>query len=399
MKRIDQMHRIIQTVKRIIDETDKVLLLLCMAASVFGILAVTSTTHIEAEEGAVLSRSALTMILAVALGVVVAVGVSFLDCNIIFKLFPLIGAVCLLLMFATLIFGVGPLERPDAKTWLTLGSTGLYFQPSELLKIGFIITFGMHIELVQDRLTQFRHLVFLCVHAVVPVGLVVLSGDMGSALVFVLIFIVMIFAAGVQMRYFLIGGAAICVAAPFAWYFVLDDIQKNRVLGLFYPELYEDVLYQQNVGMSAMKNGGLFGTGFLNGDYTHSDIVPEMENDMIYTAIAEEFGVIGGILVLVILAGIAGRLVRNASHTNNNAASYMCYGMAAMIAGQTVINIGMCLKLLPVIGITLPFLSAGGSSNLCIYLGVGLMLSIYRFNKDHEITNFRYSSIATKYVN
>ncbi len=393
------MQRIIQTLKRIIDETDKVLLLLCIIASTFGVLAVTSATHLEAEEGAVFSRSAITMLAAIAVGIVIAVGVSFLDCNIIFKLFPLIGGVCLLLMFATLIFGVGPLERPDAKTWLTFGSSGLYFQPSELLKIGFIITFAMHIELVQDRLAQFKHLVFLCVHAMVPVGLVVLSGDMGSALVFIIIFIVMIFAAGVPMRYFLIGCGAICLAAPFAWYFVLDDIQKNRVLGLFYPDLYEDVLYQQNVGMSAMQNGGVFGTGFLNGDYTQSDIVPEMENDMIYTAIAEEFGLIGCLVVLAVLAGIAGRLVRNASHTNNNAASYMCYGMAAMIAGQSIINIGMCLKLLPVIGITLPFLSAGGSSNLCIYLGIGLMLSIYRFNKDHEITNFRYSHISTGYLN
>lgn len=393
------MQRIIQTLKRVIDETDKVLLFLCIAASAFGVLGVTSATHIEAEDGQVFSRSALTMLLAVVAGIVIAVGVSFLDCNIIFKLFPLIGGVCLLLMFATLIFGVGPLERPDAKTWLTIGSSGLYFQPSELLKIGFIITFAMHIELVQDRLTQFKHLVFLCVHAIVPVGLVVLSGDMGSALVFIIIFIVMIFTAGVQMRYFLIGLGGICVAAPFAWYFVLDDIQKNRVLGLFYPDLYEDVLYQQNVGMSAMRNGGIFGKGFLNGDYTNSDIVPEMENDMIYTAIAEEFGLIGCLLVLAILAGISARLVRNAAHTNNNAAAYMCYGMAAMVAGQAIINIGMCLKLLPVIGITLPFLSAGGSSNLCIYLGVGLMLSIYRFNKDHEITNFRYSHIATNYVN
>ena len=158
-------------------------------------------------------------------------------------MFPVIGAVCVLLLVLTLFIGVGPAERPDAKTWLKLGSTGLFFQPSELMKVGFIITLSMHIELIGDRLTQFRHILFLGIHAAIPIGLVVLSGDMGSALVFLLIFIAIAFCAGVQLRYFAVGAAAVCAAAPAVWYFLFDSTQKERFLGLIYPELYSDIMY------------------------------------------------------------------------------------------------------------------------------------------------------------
>ncbi len=393
------MQRILNTLKIAYRETDKVLLLLSIAASALGVLMVASVTLAFKEEGSMLSRDASTMLLAVVLGLFCAVVISFIDYNLIFKLVPLIGGVCLLLMFATLIFGVGPESRPDAKTWLMLGSSGLYFQPSELLKIGFIITFGIHIELVQDRLSQFKHILFLGIHALIPIGLVAVSGDMGSALVFVVIFIVMMFFAGVGIRYFLIGIAAVCALLPFAWKYVFDDIQRNRFLGLFYPDLYEDIMYQQQVGMAAMKNGGLTGQGLFNGAYTQAGVVPESRNDMIFSAFGEELGFIGCFIVLAILVGITVRLIQNGKKSRNNAAALMCYGMAAMIAGQTVINIGMCLMLLPVIGITLPFYSAGGSSNLCLYIGIGLMLSIYRFDKEQEIINFRYSHLTTPFGN
>ena len=148
-----------------------------------------------------------------------------------------------------------------------------------------------------------------------------------------------------------------------------------------------------------MKNGGLTGQGLFNGSYTQAGVVPESRNDMIFSAFGEELGFIGCFVVLAILVGITVRLIQNGRKSRNNAAALMCYGMAAMIAGQTVINIGMCLMLLPVIGITLPYYSAGGSSNLCLYIGIGLMLSIYRFDKEQEITNFRYSHLTTPFGN
>ncbi len=388
------MSKIIKRLKTIIKETDLFLLLLCIATSVFGIIMVHSATILSIEEGNIISRDTRTMLLAVAVGVIMAIGISFIDYHIITKMFPVIGVVCIALMILTLLFGVGPEERPDAKTWIVLGSTGLYFQPSELVKIGFIITFGMHIEYVRDKLKDLFHLILLCIHALIPVSLVIISGDLGSALVFIVIFIVMIFCAGVQLRYFAIGFAAICAATPAIWYFFFSETQKERFLGLIYPDRYPDVMYQQHRGIEAIASGGLSGNGLFNGVYTQNEIVPESENDMIFTCIGEELGLIGCILALMMLLVIMIRIVYVGRHSKSDATSLMCYGMAAMIASQVIINIGMCLVIFPVIGITLPFFSAGGSSNLCIYIGIGLILSIYRFDKEKEVTNYRLHNIA-----
>lgn len=389
------MSKFFNTIKTVLRETDFLLLFLCLAASGYGILMVYSATLAEKDPEALISRDARTMILAVAVGAIGALLISFFDYNFITKMFPAIGAVCLALLVLTLFVGVGPAERPDAKTWLKIGSTGLFFQPSELMKIGFIITLSMHIELIGDRLTSFGHILLLGIHALVPIGLVVLSGDMGSALIFMFIFIAVAFCAGIQLRYFIVGGAAVCAAMPAVWYFVFDATQKERILGLFYPELYSDIMYQQEQGIKALKNGGLTGQGLFHGTLTQqANAIPEAENDMIFTATGEELGFIGCVLAIAVLLAIALKIISVGRHSRYGATSLLCYGMAAMIMSQMIINIGMCLKLLPVIGITLPFFSAGGSSNLCIYIGIGLVMSIYRFDKEKEVTNVRIRPIS-----
>ena len=388
------MSKFINTIKTVLRETDFLLFFLCLAASGYGILMVYSATLAEKSPDALISRDARTMLLAVAVGAVGALIISFIDYNFISKMFPLIGAVCIALLLLTLFIGVGPEERPDAKTWLKLGSTGLFFQPSELMKIGFIITLSMHIELIGDRLTKFTHILLLGLHAAIPIGLVVLSGDMGSALIFMLIFIVIAFCAGVQLRYFVIGGAAVCAAAPAIWYFLFDSTQKERFLGLIYPDRYSDIMYQQEQGLKALRNGGLTGEGLFHGTLTQQpNAIPEAENDMIFTATGEELGFIGCVLALALLLAISIKIISVGRHSNFGATSLMCYGTAAMIMSQVIINVGMCLKVLPVIGITLPFFSAGGSSNLCIYIGIGLIMSIYRFDRERDVTNVRIRPI------
>lgn len=386
------MSKIIKLIKSAIHDTDIFLLFMCLAASAYGILMVHSATMGSMGEGDIISRDARTMIFGVGLGAVMAVVISFIDYRLITKMFPLIGAVCIGLMILTLLFGVGPAERPDAKTWIVLGSTGLYFQPSELVKIGFIITFGMHIEYVRDKIKSLFHIALLCVHGLIPIGLVIVSGDLGSALVFMVIFIIMMFCAGVSLRYFVIGIAGICASIPAIWYIFFSETQKERFLGLIYPERYPDVMYQQTRGIEAIAAGGLTGQGLFNGTYTQNETVPESENDMIFTCIGEELGLIGCILALAVLTIIMIRIVQTGNKSKSDATSLMCYGMAAMIAAQVIINIGMCLVIFPVIGITLPFFSAGGSSNLCIYIGIGLIMSIYHFDKEKDVTDYRLNN-------
>ena len=388
------MDKIITQIKSFIKETDKILLFLCITVSALGVILVSSATG-SGEE--LFSRDAKVMMLAVSAGIIASLIISVIDYNFIVRLWPIIAGVCLLLMFLLFIpgVGVGPAERPDAKTWIVLGNTGLFFQPSELVKLGFIITFTVHVDYVRDSINSLKNVLFLCIHGAIPVLLVLVSGDMGSALIFIMIFAVMIFSAGMDLKYFGIGALLIAAAVPVAWKYVLSSIQKDRIYAIINPDEYPDIIYQQQQGLNAIKSGGIFGKGMFNS--TYKNIVPEIENDMIFSLIGEELGLVGCILTLILFIAIVIKIIRIGKKSKDNTVSLLCSGVAAMMASQVIVNIGMCLQLLPVIGITLPFLSAGGSSNLCIYLSVGLILSLHRHTQEREIINFRIKNISTAF--
>ena len=386
------MRKFFKIIKNFIKETDKILLLLCMLASAFGCVSVLSATMWTVVEGDRFSRDFIVMCAACISGVIISIIISLIDYEFIMKMAPFIWLFCIGIMLLLFAVGVGPIERPDAKTWLKIGS--VFFQPSELVKIGFIITFGVHLEKLKANINHPLSILQLGIHALTPIVLVMKSGDMGSALVFMIITVAMLFVAGLHWGYFLGGGLLVVAALPLAWVFVLDNIQKERFLALAYPELYPDIIYQQERGMAALGGGGITGQGLFNGSLTQTpDAIPEAENDMIFTVIGEELGLVGTVLVLLLLTFIVIRIVRTGRHDKIGNTKVMCYGVAAMIAGQVIINVGMCLMLLPVIGITLPFFSAGGSSNLCIYFSIGLILSFYRYNQQRELIHVSQQNI------
>lgn len=363
-------------IKKAVKETDKLFLLLCLVLSAVGTVMVASASH-RTSDGALLSRDAKVMVLALAMGLVACMVISFVDYDIIIKLWPIIAAGSLFLMLLLIPFGVTPSGREDARSWLKITGT-LYLQPSEILKIGFIITFSKHLSVLKNDLSSVKNVFFLCVHAMIPIALVVYTGDMGSALIFMMMFVGMMFIGGVHWIYFPLGIVAVGAALPVVWYKVFDNIQRDRILALIDPQSYPNEIYQQQQASNAIREGGFFGTGLFNGPYTQSGSVPESSNDMIFSVICEETGLIGAFVLLLLFALLAIRIIYVAKRSNNYAASMLCYGVMFMIISQVVINIGMCLKLLPVIGITLPFISAGGSSVVSLYLAVGLVLSVYR---------------------
>ncbi len=389
------MKKLFPYLKRFIDETDKFLLALITAASVFGVMMVYSTTRCSLEDGQIISRDARVMIIAAVLGLIITMIISAIDYELIMKMWPIIAGACVLLMLITLVFGVAPESRPDAKSWLKFGN--VFFQSSELVKIGYVISFSMHLELLRDTINKPKSIILLGIHALVPIGLVILTGDMGSALVFMLMTVAMLYFAGLHIGYFLCGGALVVAASPLIWMYGLSDFQKNRFLALLKPDEFPAESYQQLKGLNALGSGGFFGQGIFKGAYTQNGIVPESENDMIFTAIGEETGFFGCLVALALLFLICYKMVQIGKNSRDFSSQIACYGIAAMIAAQVVINVGVCLMLLPVIGITLPFFSAGGSSTLCLYVGVGLVFSIYRFNLSRKAVNFRVSRISTPF--
>ncbi len=394
------MGKIIYWIKDFVKGTDKILLGLCMILSAIGTVMVYSATRVNLTENQVISRDAKTMFLAVVMGICVSLVISYFDYEAVARLWPIIAIICLGLMLSLFVIGSSPEGRDDAISWIKLGS--FYFQPSELLKIGFIITFSVHLENVGSEINKLKNVILLAIHAMIAIGLVVLTGDMGSALVFMFITIGMLFMAGLQLRYFLFGIGAVALLAPIAWFEVLSDFQKQRFMAIYAPKslteaTYNEVIFQQERGMNAVSSGGIFGTGLFNGTYTQNGLVPESENDMIFTVVGEELGFIGCIVVLGLLLAIAIKILVVGKKAISVTGKLICCAVAVMIITQVVVNVGMVLKLLPVVGITLPFMSAGGSSNLCIYIAIGMALSVYRSSQFREPVEFKYGKLFTPF--
>jgi rod shape determining protein RodA len=340
------------------------------------------------------------MLIAIILGVFCALIISLIDYEAMTRLWPLIAIVCLGLMISLFFIGDAPEGRSDAISWIKLGS--FYFQPSELLKIGFMITFAVHLDSVKHDINKLKNVIFLAVHAFIAIALVILTGDLGSALVFMVMTVGMLFAAGLYLRYFLFGAGAVVLVAPILWFEFFSDFQKQRFLAIYSPSslteaTYDEVIFQQQQGVNAIGSGKLFGQGLFDGTYTQNGLVPESRNDMIFTVVGEELGLVGAVAVLLLLLFVVIRILYVGHKAVTFTGKLICTAVSVMIAAHIVINIGMCLMVLPVIGITLPFMSAGGSSNLCIYLAIGVVLSIFRSSRSSDPVDFKYGKLYTPF--
>ncbi|HRT82812.1 MAG TPA: FtsW/RodA/SpoVE family cell cycle protein, partial [Oscillospiraceae bacterium] len=207
----------------------------------------------------------------------------------------------------------------------------------------------------------------------------------------------------VKLRYFFLGGAFASAAVPVLLIKFFSQFQKDRFLAVYYPQgltesAYKTIIYQQQQSVNAIGAGRLFGSGLFKGVFTQNNLIPVDESDMIFAVIGEELGFIGAVFFLSMLALIIVKAVFNARRANTYSGKLICYGMALMIGMQTIINIGVSLKLLPCIGITLPFYSAGVSANLCVYIGIGIIMSIHRSSVITKPVNFRLSHISTPFA-
>ncbi len=369
---------------------DHISLLTSAICSVFGFFLVYSSVYASLNKETLLTSSIKVMLVSVlsaVVGIILALTLSMINYEAISKLWPFIAAACVILMIITYFFGTGPEDRPDARSWLDFKIFTI--QTSEFLKVGFIISFSYHLDLVKDRINRIKAIVPLVIHGLIPIALVVLTGDAGSALIFLLMLIGMLFFAKINIGYFVAGICSIIVAFIGAWRLgIINGLQRSRIEALFYPEEYADVMYQQTNGKIALGSGGLFGQGFLQGKMTQGGAVPVNESDMILTVAGEEFGYIGAMAVILLLTVLIIRIAAIGLKARDNVGYLMCMGISVMLFAQVVVNIGMELSLLPCIGITLPLFSSGGSSSLSIYLALGIVMSVYRYSKAQKVSLF-----------
>lgn len=263
------------------------------------------------------------------------------------------------------------------KSWLTIikiGSRSFQIQPSEFVKIAFIISFSKHLSMVKDSINKIKTLIPLAIHAGAIVGLILLSGDLGVALVYVGIIAIMLAFAGLSKWYFIGAIGAVCLIFPFLWPF-LSPYQQNRILIGFQPELDPQGFgFQPLLSLKAISAGGFFGRGMNSGGYY--EVLPASHTDFIFATYCEMFGFLGALVFLFALVCLIVRIINIARSCRNEFGSLICIGIAGMFIVQSVMNIGMCLAMLPVIGITLPFMSYGGSSMLALYLAMGILHAV-----------------------
>ena len=391
----------VKAIKQYFKATDKTYLLLCAVCSVCSELVLTSIGKYQLggfEQDAASGitglggyRQAAMQAVASLMGLVFAVIISCIDYHDLIKLWPFHASLTWGLVLPTLVlhnFKMGPITigydagGTDNYSWYKLGSITL--QPTELAKISFILTFAMHLDHVRDRINEPSELIKLLMHMLVPVAIIHVQGDDGTAIVFLCIACCMLFCAGLAWQYIAAAGAAVLTAAAVIVGFFRDKVFKSyqfaRIMAVIYPDdpAYARYTYQQNKGVTSIGAGQIVGRGLFGEDH---NFVPNAWNDFVFSYLAEAVGFVGCVVVLTILFAVIIKTLATGIRSEDRTGSYICVGIFGAMFFQSVINLGMNLQVLPVIGVTLPFFSAGGSSVLMLYLCVGLVLSVYMHNK------------------
>ena len=319
----------------------------------------------------------IVQLISLGLGLVGCLVVSAIDYHKLAKFWFLYAPVALGLVALTFTsLGYGR-EGADDRNWIDFGFVQI--QPSEILKLVFLLTFAYHISKVGTKLNQPFQLFLLLLHAGVPMGIVAVQGDYGTAIIFAAMTVFMLFAAGLSLWYLLGGAALMPLAIWFVWTYVFGDIHRGRINVLFHPGTDPLGLeYQQFLGLKAIRAGKLFGVGLHGTEYV---TVPEMHNDFIFAFIGEAFGFVGAVVTIVLLAVICLRVFRDGKAAKDAMGRTICMGVFAILFTHDLMNLGMVLKVMPVIGIPLPFFSAGGTAMLSMYLCIGLVISAYTHNQ------------------
>ncbi|MEG2174166.1 MAG: FtsW/RodA/SpoVE family cell cycle protein [Oscillospiraceae bacterium] len=368
------MNQIGQYFSKLYRRTDRLLLVLCLTCSVLSIALLWGIYLCDY----IKLRVVVMQMVAVFMGFGAAMIISLIDYRSLANLWKFYMPLTAVLVMLTYFFGIQRYSYVDDKAWLQIPLIGLQFQPSELLKIAFVLAFALHLEKVKESINDPRTLLLLCIHGAIPTGMVMLQGDHGTAMVFVSVFVCMLFVAGLNLRYVAVALAATVAVSPLIWFFILDDNKRERILAVWGAA--NDPLnagYQQEKGIVAIGSGQLWGKGIFSGDH---QFTPEMHNDFIFSFAGEALGFMGCCAIIALLALLCLNFLLNARRATDPLGRLICVGVFGMIAFQVVWSIGMCLSLLPVAGLTLPLLSAGGTSVVTTWLAVGLVMSVHRFS-------------------
>lgn len=351
---------------------DFVLMGVSLLLTLFGVLMIRSATQ-GAIDPELINRVPDQIRFAI-IGFMVLFGLAALDYRLLGSVHLYLYGLMVLLLILVKLFGVE--GDGGAQSWLNVG---IRIQPSEIAKVLIIITLGNLLAQNYHRQADLRTVIMSLIHIGIPTVLIFIQPDLGMTIVFAVMWFVLMFAAGLRLKHVAIATAVLLISLPFTVPTIwekMEPYQRLRITSFISPESDPDAFYNINQARISIGNGGLYGRGYGQGPQNAGRFLRVRHTDFIFSVIAEEFGFIGGIAVTALLSIITLRILRAARLAADPLGSLICYGVATFIFFQTFVSIGMNLSLMPVTGLTLPFISSGGTSLLSTLAGVGLVESV-----------------------
>ena len=372
-------------IKEFFQRADIFLLVMCILCSIFGITMIEKAVTGMYEGGwnmSVPAKYLAVQIGSMILGIIAFVLFTVIDVDLVARQWKLLMLVDLLLLVALVLFGED--DGTGNSAWIRFAGIGV--QPSEIIKVIYIIVAARQMTYLKEYkdINSFFSVVQMAAHFMLVFGsIVVVSSDLGSASIILGIFIVMFFALGVRLYWFAAGGAAVAAAIPLLWNYFLKDYQKQRLIAPYDPSIDPDgwgITWQTTQSKMTLASGRL--TGVEEG-HTPS-VFTGKHTDFIFSCVGENLGMIGCIVVILLLMILIIHCVRVGLRYGRTFDMLVCIGVAAAVTFQTFINIGMNIGITPVIGITLPFFSYGGSSMVTMFAAMGLVSGIkYKLKPEH----------------
>lgn len=355
--------------KKVGQQFDWTLFIIVLVLSVIGFFCIRSATEIKG-----LGWGALrSQFVASVVGIFFIILFQYIDMDAFRKLSLPFYIITLLILGFTLAFGYGEVET-GARSWVKLGPVA--FQPSEFAKLGLIISLAALLERRKQSISKISTVLILLLAMGVPILMVLKQPDFGTAVVFIFISALMIFYAGIHWGYIVAAAAIVLIAAPIV-YKNLEPYQQMRIINFLDPTNDpQGTNYQILQGIIAIGSGNLTGQGYMKGTQTRYGFIPEQDSDYIFSALVEQFGFIGGLLVIVLYFLLLYRILDIARNAKDEFERQLCLGISAMFFFHIFENIGMTIGLMPVTGIPLPFISNGGTFQLINMIAIGIVLSV-----------------------
>ncbi len=369
------LKKLLPLLRDFVRRADMFLFTMSVICAVYGIIVIASATQSYANGSA---QYVIVQTLALGLGVLLFIAMTVIDVDIFAQHWAWLYGLSAALLISLIFFGAQ--SDTGNNGWLRFFGIGI--QPTEIVKIAFIIVMAKQLSYLKEykNLNSVTSIAQIVVHFVLMFGLILVTAqDLGSALVYFFIFAVMLFVAGVRIYWFIIGLAALAGMVPILWTYFLEDYQKDRILAPYDSSIDPDntgINWQQNQSKIALASGQLTGTGLGEGTQSQSTAIPGKHTDFIFAVVGEELGMIGACLVLLLLMIIVIRCIQVGLRSGNTMSMLVCFGVAATVVFQTFENVSMCIGIAPVIGITLPFFSYGGSSLFSMFAAMGLVSGI-----------------------